>query len=177
MAYLCPSALGIILQIALPRSQKGALLFGNYLIGSYVASLVIGFSLPTVNSAGYTKRLTLTGTVFLGYCVGNSASLSLFVLFFFPLVLIGSRLPSPSQSSVLRPSSPEKFLSTRLDSVSLHLLRIRSTMNPFPDQHPHSPFSLPLRRLPRHALRPVSPPRYPPSLLRPREQEEGSTHG
>ncbi|KAL7414753.1 major facilitator superfamily domain-containing protein [Mrakia frigida] len=71
MAYLCPSALGIILQIALPRSQKGALLFGNYLIGSYVASLVIGFSLPTVNSAGYTKRLTLTGTVFLGYCVGN----------------------------------------------------------------------------------------------------------
>lgn len=71
MCYLLPSCLGIVLQIALPRKQRGALLFGNYLIGSYVASLVIGFSLPTVNSAGYTKRLTLTGTVFLGYCVGN----------------------------------------------------------------------------------------------------------
>jgi len=54
------------------RKQHGVgVLFGYYLVGCYVASLVLALQMPTTNLGGYTKRITASGMVFLAYCVGN----------------------------------------------------------------------------------------------------------
>ncbi|RMY86018.1 hypothetical protein D0861_06160 [Hortaea werneckii] len=52
------------------KHPKG-LLVCYYIVGSYVASLVLALQLPATNVGGYTKRVTATAFVFLGYCAGN----------------------------------------------------------------------------------------------------------
>ncbi|KAL5358626.1 major facilitator superfamily domain-containing protein [Aspergillus floccosus] len=69
--YLCPTIIGISLLWQLPRSNRYGVLFGYYILGAYVSSLVLALQMPSTNTAGYTKRVTSTAFVFLAYCIGN----------------------------------------------------------------------------------------------------------
>ena len=70
--YLLPTILGMALFWKLPREEhEKGLLVSYYILGSYVASLVLALQMPATNVGGYTKRVTATAFVFLGYCAGN----------------------------------------------------------------------------------------------------------
>jgi hypothetical protein len=70
--WLIPTIIGVILMWRIDRKSHGVgVLFGYYLVGCYVASLVLALQMPTTNIGGYTKRITASGLVFLAYCVGN----------------------------------------------------------------------------------------------------------
>jgi hypothetical protein len=70
--WLIPTIIGVILMWKIDRKSHGVgVLFGYYLVGCYVASLVLALQMPTTNIGGYTKRITASGLVFLAYCVGN----------------------------------------------------------------------------------------------------------
>ncbi|KAG9695764.1 MFS general substrate transporter, partial [Aureobasidium melanogenum] len=69
--YLLPTIIGTSLVWKLPRHNSNGLLVSYYLIGSFVASLVLALQMPANNVAGYTKRVTATAFVFLAYCIGN----------------------------------------------------------------------------------------------------------
>ncbi|KAI6831534.1 MFS general substrate transporter [Hortaea werneckii] len=70
--YILPTIVGFSLFWNLDHEKhpKG-LLVCYYIVGSYVASLVLALQLPATNVGGYTKRVTATAFVFLGYCAGN----------------------------------------------------------------------------------------------------------
>lgn len=70
--WLIPTIIGVTLMWKLDRKEyKIGVLFGYYLVGSFVASLVLALQMPATNLGGYTKRITASGMVFLAYCVGN----------------------------------------------------------------------------------------------------------
>ncbi|WVQ79769.1 hypothetical protein IAT38_001869 [Cryptococcus sp. DSM 104549] len=69
MAYMLPSLIGVIIQYK--TRQSGALLFGYYILGSYVAALGVCFAAPGANIVGYTKRVVVGAMVFISYAVGN----------------------------------------------------------------------------------------------------------
>ncbi|OGE54431.1 hypothetical protein PENARI_c006G10224 [Penicillium arizonense] len=56
-----------------PESVRVGRLICYYLTGSYNASFVMLLSLTTANIAGHTKKVTASGILFIGYCVGNIA--------------------------------------------------------------------------------------------------------
>jgi uncharacterized membrane protein AbrB (regulator of aidB expression) len=75
--WLIPTIIGVTLMWKIDRKQHGVgVLFGYYLVGCYVASLVLALQMPTTNLGGYTKRITASGMVFLAYCVGNIGKFS-----------------------------------------------------------------------------------------------------
>lgn len=70
--YLIPTIVGICLVWKLDRDEHlVGVLFGYYMVASYVASLVVALQMPGANLGGYTKRATGTALVFLAYCAGN----------------------------------------------------------------------------------------------------------
>jgi hypothetical protein len=74
--WLIPTIIGVILMWKIDRKQHGVgVLFGYYMVGCYVASLVLALQMPATNLGGYTKRITASGMVFLAYCVGNISKL------------------------------------------------------------------------------------------------------
>ncbi|WRT68774.1 uncharacterized protein IL334_005754 [Kwoniella shivajii] len=77
MAYMLPSLVGVIIQYKTRNS--GALLFGYYILGSYVASLGICFAGPGANVVGYTKRVVVGAMVFVAYATGNIVGPHFFV--------------------------------------------------------------------------------------------------
>ncbi|WRT68169.1 uncharacterized protein IL334_005144 [Kwoniella shivajii] len=71
IGMLVPTFIGLLLQIVLPRSNVAGLLTGVYLFPPFASCLFICLALPGVNSAGYTKRITLSSYAFFGYALGN----------------------------------------------------------------------------------------------------------
>lgn len=72
MAYMSPTITGIALMWKLNRiTGKIGVLFGFYISGAFVTSLVVALQMPGANVAGYTKRMTSTVLVFAAYCIGN----------------------------------------------------------------------------------------------------------
>ncbi|CAG9975121.1 unnamed protein product [Clonostachys byssicola] len=70
--YMIPTIIGVSILWKLDREQhRIGVLFGYYIQGSFVASLVLGLQMPAVNLGGYTKRVTASAIVFTAYCVGN----------------------------------------------------------------------------------------------------------
>ena len=53
------------------KTHRVGVLFGYYIVGAYVCSLVLSLQMPATNLGGYTKRSTGVALVFLAYCVGN----------------------------------------------------------------------------------------------------------
>lgn len=74
---MLPSLVGSIIQWR--TRNDGALLFGYYILGSYVAALGLCFAAPGANIAGYTKRVVTAGMVFVSYAVGNIIGPHLFI--------------------------------------------------------------------------------------------------
>jgi MFS family permease len=70
--YLVPTIIGVCLLWKLPHeTHKVGVLFGYYLSGAYVCSLVLALQMPATNLGGYTKRSTGVALVFFAYCAGN----------------------------------------------------------------------------------------------------------
>lgn len=70
--YLIPTIIGTCLMWKLShKTNKVGVLFGYYIVGAYVCSLVLSLQMPATNLGGYTKRSTGVALVFLAYCVGN----------------------------------------------------------------------------------------------------------
>lgn len=69
--YLIPTMIGTCIMWKLDRNHKIGVLFGYYIVGSYVASLVLALQMPATNLGGCTKRITASAIVFTAYCVGN----------------------------------------------------------------------------------------------------------
>ncbi|KAI9332463.1 major facilitator superfamily domain-containing protein, partial [Zopfochytrium polystomum] len=70
--YLVPTVVGVLMMWLMDRkTQAVGVLFGYYLCGSFVTSLVLCMQMPAMNLGGYTKRMTGTAAVFLAICVGN----------------------------------------------------------------------------------------------------------
>ncbi|KAJ6118643.1 Major facilitator superfamily domain general substrate transporter [Penicillium samsonianum] len=70
--YLIPTVIGASLLWKLDhKTHKIGVLFGYYIIGSYVCSVVLALQMPATNLGGYTKRTTSLALVFLAYCAGN----------------------------------------------------------------------------------------------------------
>ncbi|KAL3462236.1 major facilitator superfamily domain-containing protein [Aspergillus heterothallicus] len=71
-AYLIPTIIGVCILWKLSHeTQKVGVLFGYYIVGAYVCSLVLALQMPATNLGGYTKRVTSVALVFLAYCAGN----------------------------------------------------------------------------------------------------------
>lgn len=68
----CGTILASFLLWLLPRSDKGGLLFGCYILASFGASYAVLMGLQIANTAGYTKRSVTSSGIFVGYCLGSS---------------------------------------------------------------------------------------------------------
>lgn len=110
-AYLIPTIIGICIMWKLPHeTHKIGVLFGYYIVGSYVCSLVLALQMPATNLGGYTKRTTSVGLVFLAYCVGNIIGPHAFLAKEAPIYQTGCKL-------ILACSSAQAVL-----AISLRLL-------------------------------------------------------
>ncbi|KAJ5633573.1 major facilitator superfamily domain-containing protein [Penicillium herquei] len=82
------SAVGTVLMLVIPRSNKGVLLFGYYLVSMLAAITPIIYAWEAQNTAGDTKRKFTSAIVLVGMCTGN---------------VIGPQLFSTSQAPAYRP--------------------------------------------------------------------------
>lgn len=67
---LLPTITASALLWQLPRSSKGGLLVGIYILGGFAAPYSVLMGLQTANTAGYTKKSLTASGLFLGYCIG-----------------------------------------------------------------------------------------------------------
>ena len=65
--------IGTIILLTVPRSQKGVLLFGYYLISCLACITPLVYAWHIQNTAGDTKRKCTSACVFTGMCLGNVA--------------------------------------------------------------------------------------------------------
>ncbi|KAI1870949.1 hypothetical protein JX265_005989 [Neoarthrinium moseri] len=62
---------GAIMMLTVPRSQKGVLLFGYYLVQCLGAITPMIYTWSAQNTAGDTKKKTTSAIMFMGMCTGN----------------------------------------------------------------------------------------------------------
>ncbi|KAJ5633157.1 hypothetical protein N7490_009496 [Penicillium lividum] len=82
------SAIGTILMLVIPRSNKDVLLFGYYLVSTMAAITPMFYAWEAQNTAGDTKRKCTSAVVLVGIRTGN---------------VIGPQLYSTSQAPAYRP--------------------------------------------------------------------------
>ncbi|KAJ5950019.1 allantoate permease [Penicillium verhagenii] len=82
------ASIGTILMLVIPRSNKGVLLFGYYLVSTMAAITPMIYAWESQNTAGDTKRKCTSAVVLVGMCTGN---------------VIGPQLFSTSQAPTYRP--------------------------------------------------------------------------
>ncbi|KAL4802606.1 major facilitator superfamily domain-containing protein [Aspergillus unguis] len=112
--YIIPTIVGVCMIWKLSHeTHKIAVLFGYYISGAYVCSLVLALQMPATNLGGYTKRVTSVGLVFIAYCAGNIIGPHAFLAREAPLYQTGCKL-------ILSCSSVQVAL-----AISLRLLLIR----------------------------------------------------
>lgn len=91
--YLIPTIIGTCLMWKLShKTNKVGVLFGYYIVGAYVCSLVLSLQMPATNLGGYTKRSSGVALVFLAYCVGNIIGPHSFLAREAPLYQTGCRV-------------------------------------------------------------------------------------
>lgn len=91
--YLLPTIIGTSLLWKLDHAtHKVGVLFGYYIVGAYVCSLVLALQMPASNLGGYTKRSTSVALVFLAYCAGNIIGPQAFLAKEAPLYQTGCKL-------------------------------------------------------------------------------------
>jgi len=74
-----PTIVGVGLLIGFNDSgQKGVLLFGTYIIGTFGSTLSIIYAYNASNTAGYTKKLTINALTMTFFCVGNIIGTEIF---------------------------------------------------------------------------------------------------
>lgn len=65
------STAGILMIMLLPTSQKWSRLGGLWLFGTFAGTFPLAISIVATNVAGYTKKATVGGMLFIGLNVGN----------------------------------------------------------------------------------------------------------
>ncbi|KAF7313734.1 MFS general substrate transporter [Mycena chlorophos] len=76
---LIPTIVGMAMLVGLNNSgNKGALLFGIYLIGTFGSSLSTIYAYNASNTSGYTKKVTINGLTLAFFAVGNIVGTQLF---------------------------------------------------------------------------------------------------
>lgn len=65
------STIGMAMVYAIDPAYNHARLSGYYLCAAYPANFPLGLSLVSSNVAGFTKKATVVGMMFVGYCAGN----------------------------------------------------------------------------------------------------------
>ncbi|KAF9247192.1 MFS general substrate transporter [Melanogaster broomeanus] len=74
-----PTLVGVALLIGFNgTNQKGVLLFGTYLIGTFGSTLSTIYAYNASNTSGYTKKLTINALTLTFFCVGNIAGTEIF---------------------------------------------------------------------------------------------------
>lgn len=68
---LVSALVGMILIVALPRSNNVGRLIGYYMTQASPTAFVALLSMVSSNVAGYTKKTTVAAMYLIGYCVGN----------------------------------------------------------------------------------------------------------
>jgi hypothetical protein len=71
MIVICQlgTVLAALLLWLLPRSSKGGLLFGIYILACFGGSYAVLMGIQTSNTAGYTKKSVTASGLFLAYCL------------------------------------------------------------------------------------------------------------
>ncbi|EJD53831.1 MFS general substrate transporter [Auricularia subglabra TFB-10046 SS5] len=77
---IIPTVVGTALLIAFngDKSEKGVLLFGAYLIGTYGSALAVIYSWNASNTAGHTKKVTINSLTLFFFAVGNIVGTEIF---------------------------------------------------------------------------------------------------
>lgn len=70
---------GVILMVALDKSNKWGRWVGILLLGPFATSIPISLSLITSNVGGFTKKATVSAMLFVAYCTGNIIGPQLFL--------------------------------------------------------------------------------------------------
>ncbi|KIJ70204.1 hypothetical protein HYDPIDRAFT_79103 [Hydnomerulius pinastri MD-312] len=74
-----PTLVGVALLIGFNgTNQKGVLLFGTYLIGTFGSTLSTIYAYNASNTSGYTKKLTINAMTLTFFCVGNIIGTEIF---------------------------------------------------------------------------------------------------
>ena len=112
--YLMPTIIGVCLLWRLSHeTQKIGVLFGYYILGAYVCSLVLALQMPATNMGGYTKRTASVALVFLAYCIGNIIGPHAFLAQEAPIYQTGCKL-------ILACSSTQVVLAVCLRLLLVH---------------------------------------------------------
>lgn len=96
--FMLPTIAGALGFLLAPTDAYVGRLICFYLTGSYQASFVIFLSVITSNTAGQTKKMLVSGTIWFGACVGNIASP------FVSLALPNNRFSSSHGTSFTKPT-------------------------------------------------------------------------
>ncbi|KAG9317578.1 major facilitator superfamily domain-containing protein [Chiua virens] len=74
-----PTIVGMALLIGFNETkQKGILLFGTYLTGTFGSTLSVIYAYNASNTSGYTKKLTINALTLTFFCVGNIIGTEIF---------------------------------------------------------------------------------------------------
>ncbi|KAF8842245.1 MFS general substrate transporter [Paxillus ammoniavirescens] len=74
-----PTLVGVALLIGFnDTNQKGVLLFGTYLIGTFGSTLSTIYAYNASNTSGYTKKLTVNALTLTFFCLGNIIGTEIF---------------------------------------------------------------------------------------------------
>ncbi|THH00394.1 hypothetical protein EW026_g2109 [Hermanssonia centrifuga] len=112
---LIPTIVGAALLVSLEGPQhKGALLFGNYIIGTFGSSLAIIYAWNASNTSGHTKKVTINAMTLAAFCLGNIIGTETFLPKDAPNYV-------PGKVAILVLLSTQFFLCFLLRWINLHL--------------------------------------------------------
>ncbi|KAJ5126438.1 uncharacterized protein N7443_009477 [Penicillium atrosanguineum] len=106
--YLFPTIIATSLMWKLSHeTHKIRVLFGYYIVGAYVCSLVLALQMPATNLRGYTKRTTSVALVFLAYYAGNIIGPHAFLAKEASIYQTGNKRRDEAASNVNKIDSPQ----------------------------------------------------------------------
>ncbi|KAL2784127.1 MFS general substrate transporter [Aspergillus keveii] len=79
IVVILSALVGVILMNTLPDSNRWGRWVGIFLLGPFATSIPISLSLITSNVGGFTKKATVSSTLFVAYCMGNIIGPQLFL--------------------------------------------------------------------------------------------------
>ncbi|KAH7920805.1 MFS general substrate transporter [Leucogyrophana mollusca] len=104
-----PTLVGVALLIGFNGTdQKGVLLFGTYLIGTFGSTLSTIYAYNASNTSGYTKKLTINAMTLTFFCVGN---------------IIGTEIFQPKDAPAYIPGKTAIMVLLVVQNVVAYLLR------------------------------------------------------
>ncbi|KAJ3559826.1 hypothetical protein NM688_g100 [Phlebia brevispora] len=112
---LIPTIVGAAMLVSLKGPEhKGALLFANYIIGTFGSSLAIIYAYNASNTSGYTKKVTINAMTLAAFCAGNIIGAETFLPKDAPNYI-------PGKTAILVLLCSQLFICFLLRWINLHL--------------------------------------------------------